>query len=266
MSSYKLIAPQHFTDEHCNYIKNFKESIIALSGGTEMMIGAKDINSRHIISTDSFAKIVGLKNGNDVTGRLDREMLCEGTVEYASCYVKEDLELINSFDVNKTMSTLNIHYYSDGFRARIFKKYILHHQRSQSILGVIYSGHNALLKDTFKIIPSYAARFDINCSIESINSQILVAGVRLTDYEQEICFLILLGWGFRQIANFMNHIRPTAKKRTINHIVKKKNELCQKFNLSSNRTEDLQEFLVSINFHNKIPAIFFNQIITEVNY
>jgi hypothetical protein len=261
MSSYKLILPENFTKDHIDYIKGFRRSVIALSGKSNTMFGAKDINSRHIISTDSVARIVGLKNGNEMQDRLDSQLPCPGVAENADYYQKEDLSLINTLNINKMISTLNIHHYDDGLKARIFRKYILHHHSSEFILGTIYSGHNVVLKDTLKIIPSYIARYDITSSIQSIDKDILINGVKLTNYEQEICFLIMLNWGLKQIADFMNRYQPRIKERTLNAIVRKKNNLCHKFNLSSNKITDLQDFLVSIGFHNKIPAFFFDRMI-----
>ncbi len=261
MLSYKLVLPENFTIDHIDYIKNFNRSISNLSAKTNIICGAKDINSRNIIATDSFAKIVGLKSGGDVIDRLDKQMPCQGTAENADSYVKEDQSLIHSLNINKTLSTLNIHHYNDGLKARIFKKYILNHQPSKSILGTIYCGHDVLLKDTLKIIPSYISNFDITRSIESIDSEVLINGVKLTNYEQEICFLIMLNWGLKQIADFMNRYQPSKKARTLNTMVKKKNDLCQKFNLDSKKITDLHDFLISIDFHNKMPAFFFDRVI-----
>ncbi len=261
MSSYKLVIPKNFTKDHLDYIKEFKRSVTALSGKSNPMFGAKDVNSRHIISTDSVAKVLGLKNGNDMQDRLDSQVPCPGVAENADYYAREDLSLMNTLNVNNMISTLNIHHYDDGLKVRIFRKYILHHPSSQSILGIIYSGHNVVLKDILKIIPSYIARFDITSSIQSIDKEILINGVKLTNYEQEICFLIMLNWGLKQIADFMNRYQPGTRQRTLNTIVRKKNNLCQKFNLASNKIIDLQDFLVSIGFQNKIPAFFFDRMI-----
>ena len=143
-NDYKIILPKNFTNEHKKYLEKFKSHVSAASE-FGFMLGAKDINSKHIIATNAYANIVGLKHGNDVEARFDKDMPCEGTAQYAENYVEEDLSLINSLDVNKNISILNIHNYNDGLKARIFKKRLLFHKDSQSILGTIYSGHDVEL-------------------------------------------------------------------------------------------------------------------------
>jgi hypothetical protein len=262
MNKYKLVLPKNFTKEQVSYVEEFKKLVTIMSDNTDMIFGAKDINSKHIISTNSYAKIVGLKNGHEVENRFDRDMPCDGTSQYADSYVREDLLLINSLEINKVISTLNVHHYSDGVKARIFKKYILSHKPSESILGTIYSGYDIELKDVLKILPIYITRFGPNNSIQSINNNdVLIDQVKLTNYEQELCFLFLLNWEFKQIADFMNKFRPNHTDRTADTVIKKKNYICEKLNLKSNRMKDLQDFLISIGFHNKMPVSFYNQVI-----
>lgn len=259
---YKLVKPNDFTKEHLEYIDDFKKMIRMLSDTTDTLMGAKDINSRHIISTSSHAKIVGLNKCGDVTDRLDDEMPCDGTAQYAEQFVQVDKSLLATRDIKKGIVILNIHNYGDGTRARIFKKFLLKHDNSKSILGTIYSGQNIDLVDVLNIMPSYITQFGKTGSIESINqSSKIVDDITLTEYEQEICFLLLLNWNFKQIASFMNYYRPVPQPRTIDTIIKKKNYICNKLRLNSNLLADLQEFLVSIKFHNKIPLSFLGFII-----
>jgi len=213
VNSYKIITPELFTQEHLNYIDDFKKSINMISLQSDLILGAKDTNSRHIISTNAYAIIVGLTNGNDVANMLDKEMPCENTAKYADCYVQEDKSLMDSLD------------------------------------------------PTRGIIPSFIIRFGITGSFEAIDKNTTINDFSLTDYEQEVCFLILLNWDFKQIADFMNQTRPEYTNRSSDTIIKKKNYLCNKFNLKSTNVENLQEFLVSIGFHNKMPLSFYNRII-----
>ncbi len=59
----------------------------------------------------------------------------------------------------------------------------------------------------------------------------------------------------------MNRFRPIPKERISNVILKQKNDLCEKFNLKSNRAKDLQDLLAAIDFQNKMPPKFFDRII-----
>jgi hypothetical protein len=218
---YKIVKSNEFTLEHLNYIDHFRKSISLVSGQIDIILGAKDVDSRHIIATDSYAQIVGLKSGNEVSDRFDRDMPCDGTAQYAESYVKEDLFLINSLSPEKSISILNVHNYSDGLKAIVFKKRILCHNNSNSILGTVYSGVNVELKNILSIIPSYIIKFGAAGSL-SIGNQPFSKNIDLTDYEHEICFLLLLNWELKQIANFMNEIRPCKNKRSSNTIIKKK--------------------------------------------
>lgn len=89
--TYAMLAPDCFTDEHKSFLAGFRQSMEMLSSSSNMMLGAKDIRSRHLAATDAYARIVALERGGDVAGRLDSEMPCEGTAQFADSYVSEDL-------------------------------------------------------------------------------------------------------------------------------------------------------------------------------
>lgn len=108
MEKYNLVSPDHYTNDQKLFVNRFIDSILMLSEQTDIIMGAKDIHSRHIISTDAYAKIVALDNGKEVAGKFDKEMPCEGTAQFADCYVQEDKALINSKDLNKKISILNV--------------------------------------------------------------------------------------------------------------------------------------------------------------
>lgn len=259
---YNLVEPKDFTIEHIDYIEKFKEMIKTLSDTTDTLMGAKDIDSRHIISTSSHAKIVGLKKCGDVTGRLDMDMPCEGTAQYAEQFVQADKSLLDTGDVTRGIVILNVHNYSDGIKARLFKKFILKHDPSKSILGTIYSGQDIDLTDMLNIMPSYITQFGKTGSIDVIDQNSIIFGkTTLTNYEQEICFLLLLNWKPYQIANFMNNFRPSSSSRTPDAIIKKKNYICDKLGIGSYFLSDLKDFLVSVRFHTKVPLSFIQFII-----
>lgn len=258
---YKLLHPKDFTQEHTSFIAKFIDSTSLLSDQSGIIFGAKDIESRHIISTDSYAKLVGLDYGKNVSGRFDKEMPCCGTVEYADIYVKEDQNLLYTLNPENNIQILNVHNYSNGLGAVIFNKNILYHQNTNSILGTVYSGFRIELKNVMNIIPNYIIRFGITGSIQALDNNAKVDNIILTDYEQEICFLLLLNWNCGQIANFMNEFRPKDKYRTTDTILKKKNQICEKFSLPTNSIQKLQEFLISVGFQNSMPRSFYNRII-----
>ncbi|PRC94213.1 hypothetical protein [Solimicrobium silvestre] len=126
-------------------------------------------------------------------------MPCEGTAQFADCFIEEDNALLNSGDIHQKKSTLNVHEYSGGIQALVFNKHILKHLPSQSILGTVYSAHEIEITNFFKLMPNYIEEFGIGCSIENVTGTLSVGDKLLTDYEHEVCFLIMMNWDFKQI-------------------------------------------------------------------
>lgn len=258
MTDYKIIPPREFSFEHIQYINNLSRAIKLVSDNSNDIIGFKDVNSVHVSCSSQYAKIVGLTNAQDISGRSDFDMPCSGTTQYASQYIEEDRALIYNKKINVITSVLNIHHYSDGLKARIFKKRLLFHEATHAILGTMYSGNDVEIKNFLNIIPSYIIQFGALGSMESSSG---INEIGLNNYEQEICFLLILNWDFKQIATFMNEFRPELTTRTADTIIKKRNYICHKLSIDSNMTSDLCEYLVSIGFHNKIPVSFYSRII-----
>ncbi|MBP4046218.1 hypothetical protein [Chromobacterium violaceum] len=259
--TYAMLAPDCFTDEHKSFLAGFRQSMEMLSSSSNMMLGAKDIRSRHLAATDAYARIVALERGGDVAGRLDSEMPCEGTAQFADSYVSEDLSLMQGGEPGRKLATLNIHEYADGLKARVFNKHLLVHHPSRSILGTIYSGQDVEIGNFLNIIPNYVLEFGAGCSLEQGSAYSSLEGVTLTEYEQEVCFLLLLNWEFKQIAAFMDKYRPRNAPRTTDSVIKCKNYLCEKFGIEQARLQPLKEFLVHHGMHRKIPRSLFNRLI-----
>ena len=77
-------------------------------------------------------------------------------------------------------------------------------------------------------MPNYILEFGSGCSIEQVQGKFKLQDVELTEYEQEVSFLLLLNWDFKQIADFMNKYRPKPKTRVADSIIKSKNYICEK--------------------------------------
>lgn len=253
----KLVSPNDFSIEQKNFVKSVKDSVSAISFQTDIVLGFKDIHSRHIGATRTYAKLVGLADGADVTGRLDCEMPCEGTAQFSDCYVREDRELLYSSDFNQKKSTLNIHEYSHGLDALIFEKYLLKHHASQSILGIIYTAHKMEISKFLSLVPNYVLEFGTGRSIEAATA--LIAGdVKLTDYEHEVCFLLVMNWDFKQIAQFMDKHRPSSRPRSRDAIYKCRNRVCERLEC---HPAHLRAILVDAGIHRNMPTSFFCRII-----
>lgn len=262
---YSLVSPEQYSPDQLSLVMSFKESVRMISDQAQgVILGVKDIHSRHIISTNEYAHIVSLPSGEEVAGRMDRDMPCAGTAQFAECYVAEDQSLLACGDMFRSIDVLNVHQYADGLHARVFTKHLLKHQPSRSVLGVIYSARDMKIDDILGIIPNYITEFAVaGCSIEKTLGSSRYGEVKLTEYEQEICFFLLLKWGFGQIAEFMNKYRPTldGKLRVADSIIKGKNRICAKMNLPTTRVGDLREALVVLGMHRKIPGSLFDRLI-----
>ncbi|MFZ6689868.1 hypothetical protein ACO0K0_19195 [Undibacterium sp. SXout11W] len=258
---YRLMSPDQFTSEHIEFLNNFKLSVSLLSSQTDIILGAKDIHSKHFISTDAYAKLVALPTGEAVANRYDVDMPCEGTVEFADCYVREDQELLQQSDINKKVSVLNIHQYGDGVRALVFEKCLLKHHLSQTILGTIYSAKEVDISNFFAFFPNSIFEFHRGSSIEAIYGVLNLNNIKLSEYEHEVCFLLILNWDFKQIADFFNKHQPLARKRSGDTIYKCKNRICDKLDIPNANLALLRETLVGMGVHRKIPQSFFNRLL-----
>ena len=260
MNSYKLVTPENFSEEHVAFIGRFKSLVLDILSDYNVIFGAKDINSRHIIATHSYAKIVGLKDGTQVTGMLDKEMPCYGTAVHSDKYIEEDKLILTGLDIDKSISILKVLDYADGLKVRLFKKYALCHKESLSILGVVYSGTDIELKEIIHILPSYILSSNKASELKVAHKCTTNIIDYLTEYEKELCFLFLLNWEFTQIAEFMNKIRPRYTNRTSSTIVKKKNYICAKLRIGSERLPNLQKYLLAIGFHRTMPLKFYSHL------
>ncbi|QYG08891.1 hypothetical protein [Janthinobacterium sp. PAMC25594] len=264
--SYRLVAQENFTVEQTVFMEKLKESINLISTQSNIILGAKDINSRHFTSTDAYANLVGLLNGKDVENRLDRDMPCKGTASFAESYIKEDGDLLQSTNINNKIITLNIHEYDDGMKALVFNKSMIKHHLSRSILGLMYDAYEIDIKNFFILIPNYAMEFGMECSIANTGDEFNIEGLKLTEYEHEICFLIIMNWNFKQIASFMDKYRPKQNARTADTIYKCRNRICEKLNMSNFSSSNFRDILIAAGLHRKLPKLFFNRLIVKTNF
>jgi hypothetical protein len=257
---YSLVPSSELTDEHKLHIDELKRNISFISFQTNVIFGAKYIDSWHIISTDAYAKLVGLNTGEEVENRFDRDMPCEGTAELADQFVREDHNLITNPDINKKVSILNVHNYSDGLRAMVFEKSILKHKPTKSILGLLYSAYEIELNSFLTLIPNYIVEFGLG-NMESTDDGIEIDNIRLSEKDHEICFLLTMRWNFQQISDFLNKYSPHKTPTTANTIYETHTHICERLCLPNNSAAVLREKLVSMGVHTKIPQTFFNRLV-----
>lgn len=257
--SYSLVSPECFTEQHQQYLSRFRRSIEAVSARSNACVGAKDIQSRHLIATDSYARIVGLAKGGDVAERFDRDMPCEGTAQFADCFVREDQSLLAHSEPNRMTSVLNVHQYSNGLKALIFDKFVLKHRPSRSILGTIYSAREIELSRFFTTLPTYTFEFGIGCSIESTGPDAITGDVALTEVEHEVAFLLTMNWNAEQIAQFMG-AQGVALGSSI---VQMTRIIAAKLGDESIGAASLREKLIALHVHQKMPSALFRHLMVD---
>jgi hypothetical protein len=255
--SYSLVHPAQFTEKQKRFIERFCCSIAIVSSRSRTIVGAKDIESRHLVSTDAYAQIVGLTMGGDVTGRFDRDMPCQSTAQFADCFVREDRTLLSHRDPKRTTSVLNMHEYSNGLKTLVFDKLVLKHHPSKSILGTIYAAYEIDMSRFFSLLPTYTFEFGLGCSIERTDGRSVANNVVLTDFEHEIAFMLAINWTLEQITDFVKAHRPQHDTVVISTIRAISEKLCGEF-LGALQVRDK---LVELRVHQKMPRAFFNHII-----
>lgn len=256
-SPYSLVEPEHFTDEHQSFIERFARTIEVASSGSGVIAGAKDIRSRHLTASDSYGRIVGLPCGKDVTGRMDRDMPCEGTSAFADCYVREDQRLIELGDIAAVKSVLNIHRYDTGLIALIFDKFLLKHRPSKSVLGLVYCAYETNLGRFTALFPEYWSQFGCGCSIERVDSEFIDGIGRLSGLEHEVAFLLALGYDAEAITRVMRRLLPNTESdaRTALH------GIADKMAAADIPVAYIRDRLVAAHVHQRMPTPFFDKVV-----
>lgn len=249
-SSHLSVDDAKFINEKCSSLENF-------TSNSNIIIGIKDVNSIHVGCSPEYAKIIGVADHKDLKGKTDHEIPCTGVAEFANQYKSEDEMVVGQGGETVNIKTLNIHNYKDGFKARIFNKTPLINPYTQSVLGLMFTAHDAMLNNFLDILPNYYKMF--GC-LDSFKDR-LNPSIELNEYEQEICYLLVLKWDFAQITTFMDKFRPLDKPRTVDAIRKKKNYICNKLKLPNEYTSTLIEYLISKDFQHSIPKLFLDRLL-----
>lgn len=250
------LKPNEFLPEHHEYIQQYYASVKLLSKQhSNLIMGMKDVCSNYLLSNNAHAEAVGLADALDLVGRSDSDMPCQGTSSFAAQYQSEDQDILGRGDL-KGKSFLKIHHYADGFKARVIHKSLLYHEESAAILGITFCGNEISLASMFTMMPNYVNLIDkVNPTKPSGQSGInLGNGVFLTGYEHKVCFLLVHGWGYKEIAELMNKQDGNGAHRNADTIIKTKNRVCQKLGLLSSHVEELKSLLTGLNVHQQIPV------------
>jgi hypothetical protein len=254
--NYDPVSPENFTEEQKQFLEAAKKSVHIVFSHPKIIFGIKDVNSKHIITTNCAASLIGLSHGEEVEGRFDSDFPCKVS-EFAQDFVDEDNELLSHQDINRQKSILSVSEYATGMKSLLVTKYLLGHAPSKSILGIIYSANEIDLSYFFTALPNYLYEFG-GGSIQNINEALKIGDIHLTTYEHEVGFLIAMNWDPEHIASFMNKHQPHSIPQTTDIIDECQDIICQKLNC---KPAHLRDKLIDISLHKKMPDSFFHQLI-----
>ena len=215
----------------------------------------KDINGHYLAATDYTAKVLGYSGAQELIGKSTKELIGTEHPKFADQLIELDNYLINN-EINN-ITSISFFSYKDNVNARLVIRNKLIDPETGTILGILYQElPSGLNNELLAIIDSFdEANLDIR-QIEQSPSQVTS---QLTLYEQEICFLVAIGWSPAQIRTFLNKLYPDHE-RTLDAIIKKKNAICRKFDIEFNHISHLREFLVQNGVYKQIPSNLLNHL------
>lgn len=250
-----VLKPREFLSEHIDYINQYREAIKIISENNPgLIMGLKDVDSHYLISNPAYSNAVGIKSPEAMVGLSDNDLPYISDSPFAEQYKSEDKHIIKN--PHATYSYVKVHQYADGFKARIIHKSAMYHAKSDTILGVVFSGYEVDFSSLFTLIPNYENLME-KASIMQLmpnTERLVINGTSLTAYEYEVCYLLSNGWGCEEVADFMNHRNPNQPKRSGDTIVKAKDRICLKFRIP-NQLYYFRQELRKLHIHNKPPLV-----------
>lgn len=212
--------------------------------------GCKNNNSEFIYANEEYARIIGVKNKEEIPGMTDFDMPCE-TVNCASLFREQDKSVM---ETGKRMKILDIHPFArHEWKAYIFTKTPLLDD-NKNIIGTIFHGLD--VTETYLLdIGCLLSKFAIQGVKEDLlgqNSFMLshdFKELKLTVRESECLFYLLRGKTVKQIAIVLK-----ISSRTVE-------EYCEKLRVkfrALNKNE-LIEKAIEKGYLNTIPATLFNK-------
>ena len=258
---YFLVPPSEFNEDQQKFIEKIKETIAVISSQTDLILGAKDVNSRHLAVTEAYSRWMVPDESREFAECRGCVATCNISTDRVADFNPEDRSLLLQGDINKKVSLLNIHRGRDGVHALVLDKQLLKHVPSQSVLGIFFSARVMELHKLFTIIPNFILEFGTDISIEKYQGPLNLRDVKFSEYEHEVCYLVTMNWTCRQIVDFLNAFHPKAVPRSIDTIYKCRNRICDKVGIPDYSMEKLRATLISMGLHQKMPQSFFNRIL-----
>ena len=242
--AYQLLAPEQFNEEHNAYLDQFERAARLIADQTGLMVGAKNIFMQHMMSTSDCARRIEDMKGDTVD---------------------EDRRLLRIRDVTRRLTVLSIYSLEDETYALTIEKRLLVHAPSRSILGTVYHAIRMANSGLVSLLPNFLLEFDthpvsIGQSGATAGASEGKAAVQLSEREVEVCFLIVLNWNCRQIADFLNRFHPARSARTVDAVYKYRNRICDKFGVEEYSNAALKSVLLKRGLHRTMPRFFLQHL------
>lgn len=241
---YIQILANHKKDSLADhqFLKSYLESFYKIYAHEIAYI--KNIDSKYVGATSSFAKLVGVKP-LDIIMSTDFQLPCISN--HAEFYNNYDKIIWNQ---KKQMTFLDINEWATGTDMYIFHKKPIINPYSGNVVGIFCYGekykNNNLLK-TF--LDMHRTHHKKHYHIYDTST----TKINLGAIQSEILFCMLLGFKEDKIiTQFINNIKNSSyTKVTVNNAMK---ELFKKFN--TNSRDKLIQLAFSENYHLNIPKTF----------
>ncbi len=257
-NSISPVSSKMLSEEELAYFNEQKSLISSLNKlNPGLIAGIKDVDSVHIISTDAYAKCVGLDNGTEVFGRTDFDMPCEGTSSCAEQYQNEDKIV---FSTAKGIQTSNCHLYSTGIEMQVYTKTPIIFKNK--ILGLFYSADRQqfLPPEIGLLIQKFG-----NNSLKIISKEHIFKDKNgysykfASDFQLELCFYVMLGYSDKEIVKLLESSRKFPEINT-NKVVQSRRQICERIlNLDGLMSDLMRSKLEAIGFTKTIPSSVYKE-------
>lgn len=159
------------------YQDSNSETLLGMSAYHSDLCAIKDLNSCYIAANDAVAKFVGLKKGNDLLGKWDRELPCKAA-KNAPSFIKNDK--------NALSYCKNMHFIS-------FDQY------QNEDWHLLYSTRSPVIEENGEIKGITLRSIDIT-SFSLLNAGILLSGILSEKIMQRKSFSFVMQPNYEQIS------------------------------------------------------------------
>lgn len=197
--------------------------------------GVKDTASRHLITSDGYADLLGIAK-EDIVGRSDVDILCPISKEFKPVFQQQDREVEKD---RQTHKYLDIHCYKNGLEVFVFTKKPIINQVTNNVLGTIYIGSKLRFDNVKQIV--YISK------LKKIDLSELVFSER----EAEILFCYYHGLiNYKKIAYVINSFKRNAllNENKVKYVAKRILQLTNTITM-----EDAIEILAASGYVFSIP-------------